>query len=219
MRESGDNLRQMALHTFRTGDGNDGVITLLLYNAHKFYEDPELIKEANDMLEEDVLVAMVRIDGRDTNGQCWDAGEVVRSASSNAYRGRGYGKLLYEFAGVLFQHITSDRSSVSSHAKKVWDKLSGQAREKKPFDNVLKPKTPPEQDDCLVDQGDGINYAIALDRGLINKRKAEMKQLVEKDVEIKNFLQEEMGIKPEEIKRQMNLGAMALFGSEYDPTA
>lgn len=216
MRENKDNLRQMALHTSQTGEGQDGVFTLLLYNAHKFYEDPELIKSDEDMFEEGVTVAMLRIDGREVNGRCWEAGTIDRSASSSFYRGRGYGKLLYEFAGVLFYYITSDRGSVSSHAKKVWDKLSTKATEKKPFDNVLKPKTPPEIDDCIVGFNQGIDYAISLDKGLRSKRQAEMNELVKKDAEIKKFLMEETGLGINEIKRQLQLASGVLFRNEYN---
>lgn len=91
-------------------------------------------------------------------GGCWNAGEVKLSAAQ-----KGYGPLMYQiamtdFAGGLFP----DRGSTSQAARAVWQKYVQRGDvEKKPFDDIKKPKTPDPADDCPLASGTSLDDETA----------------------------------------------------------
>lgn len=70
----------------------------------------------------------------------------------SAKAGDGWGSIIYDMAATWSQGgIISHRSSVKSKAEDVY-KIFGRRNdiEKKDLDDVLDPKTPPPQDDCIL---------------------------------------------------------------------
>jgi len=99
------------------------------------------------------------------HGDSWNAGEIKYSAAE-----KGYGPLMYELAMSDFPTgLMPDRFSTSPAARKVWQKYAARSDiEKKPFDDVKKPKTKPKVDDAKLipdwfdnDANDDISYLNA----------------------------------------------------------
>jgi hypothetical protein len=80
-------------------------------------------------------------------GRCNSAWQVSGIA------GPGYGPILYQIGFYLTptEELTSDRGSVKIGARKNWRKqFDSDEREKNPFDDIEKPRTPPKEDDCII---------------------------------------------------------------------
>ena len=91
-------------------------------------------------------------------GECWNAAEVKCSAAR-----KGYGPLLYEIAMSDFGTLMSDHGAGSSmSARQVWKKYEQRSDvQKKAFDDVKEPKTPPKEDDCkLIPDFEGENQYL-----------------------------------------------------------
>ena len=91
--------------------------------------------------------------------------ENCHGASSVAFAvGPGYGKEIYGMGYALSKNglLASDRGSVSGAARAAWKKVADSGRKRHKFDDRLKPKTPPIEDDCstFVDaHKEHLNYA------------------------------------------------------------
>tara|TARA_B100000212_G_C27383413_1_gene538129 strand:+ start:2537 stop:3580 length:1044 start_codon:yes stop_codon:yes gene_type:complete len=105
-------------------------------------------------------VMRVRTPGPDVYGECNGAWEVVRSAAEG-----GYGPTLYDIVMSISPNgLTSDRSSVSGEASKVWAFYANQrANVEKLF---LDPSeyTYTEEDDCMAHGEQGVGSLHSLTR-------------------------------------------------------
>lgn len=137
------------LALYRKHRGN--YITYVLYDPSAF----EYEFEAGESKTGDVTrVIFGFLEVRPHEGECWDAGEIAASAAQ-----KGYGPLMYELAMSDFHILTSDRSSTSASARKVWNVYDQRSDVKKlAFDNEDNPKTPPTEDDCKIVRGSNVAF-------------------------------------------------------------
>jgi hypothetical protein len=83
-------------------------------------------------------------------GECWNAGEVKLAAAKS-----GYGPLMYQYAMNDYAGgIFPDRQETSKAAQAVWKKFEQRPdTEKRKFDDITSPITPPKEDDCELAWG------------------------------------------------------------------
>ncbi len=139
---------------------NENVIEAILYDTSFVLENIEeimnkvlyargLFLDNNNILVTKVIKGVIGIESTESidYGKCNNAWQVSTIA------GPGYGPILYQIGFSLAPEaqLTSDRETVKIGARKNWRKQfdSGE-REKNAFDNKEAPKTPPEEDDCLI---------------------------------------------------------------------
>ena len=93
-----------------------------------------------------IVVGMISI--TEAAYPCWGASEVSQSV------GPDFGKIVYGMGYAMSPHgrLMSDRSEVSKSAMAGWSRAA-LSRKALKFDNVSKPKTKPEEDDCSVYRG------------------------------------------------------------------
>ena len=90
------------------------------------------------------------------HGNCNGAWEIIRSAAI-----RGFGPTLYDMVmSISPQGLTSDRSSVSDSAQRVWNKYANQRDDiDKAFLDPMD-LTSPEEDDCTTQGGNTSNSSL-----------------------------------------------------------
>jgi len=133
-------------------------------NWNDDYPDEDIDDATEDIVNSaisDSIVAVLRARVPGRYGDCLGAWEVIRSAAEG-----GYGPTLYDLImSISPKGLVSDRSSVSSSAKGVWQKYatSRQDVNKEYLDDEGIQVTADEEDDCALYGGraaDGIKSAM-----------------------------------------------------------
>lgn len=151
------------------------IITFILYDIfllekmrNNEEENEEFVSNPSSYLaDRGIILAMIELS--QTDEPCWDAYEILHSASSG---GKGLGFLLYKLAAA-FVHphpITGDHSSgsgTSKSARNVYNKLPAKTKD---FDDIEQPQTPEPKDDCKVGTNT-INKAYFMNDDEIQKMK------------------------------------------------
>lgn len=188
-------------------------------NKQKFFilYNPESISIENlklqKLLSSGLLLAMIATEENDeTLGKCFDARNIIRSASNNLVKGQGIGLLLYQIA-MSFEDspITGDRSGTSDSAKQVYGKLPAKTKD---FDNVLDPKTEPKEDDCYV-ANNTINKAYWINDDVKQKMKSLIPKLINNHKNILNIIQDKFGYNESSFEANLYKGALGLFTQQY----
>ena len=95
-----------------------------------------------------------------TEAPCWGAYELGRMATD-----KGFGPMLSDIVLSDVKIMTPDRLMVRPAAANLFKYYRDRRTDidKKPFDDVHNPKTPPKEDDCRInDDGDELNYAYSM---------------------------------------------------------
>lgn len=135
------NANNLAALIGKTGD----MYTAVVYDPTTAVDALEVIDDPdNEIWSREVIKGVVVISP--PSNPCWNAWEVSNIA------GRGLGKTLYGIAYAMTPDgmLMSDRNLVSPSARKAWAKAAASSRRRKPFDDVMNPKTPEREDDCIV---------------------------------------------------------------------
>jgi hypothetical protein len=138
----------------------------LLVNYVKYARAKEAIPEViEDSIEDDPVVRSGVVYARRVEGlgECHGGGVVLKSAS---WPGSGMGPAAYEAAMWYAGGLTSDRMETSRAAGRVWLNYKGRSVsgdiESLPFDDLNDPKTPPPNDDCVMQDREWLNYSYRL---------------------------------------------------------
>lgn len=132
-----------------------GLLTVLDDILFSSQDSPGTLKDLAQMItDKGIIKGFVEVGiPAGGEGNCNDAWEVSMSA------GPGYGGILYPVAfGIAAWNgktLMSDRGGSSPAARGRWGKEATQGRKSHPFDDIRDPKTPPPEDDCIM-QGDPI---------------------------------------------------------------
>jgi len=141
-------------------------------------QNPDIKKK--DLIDNNIVVSAIKIaentpELKSEYGTCMNASHVKVSAVNKNLKGKGLGKFLYKI--VMSDHpegLTPDRDFVSPSATKAWVDMSSSGVKTKTvrdpktgevhdsFDDIKKPKTPTEEDDCVIHpryDGDPLNKA------------------------------------------------------------
>lgn len=145
--------------------------------------------------------------------KCYD-GYYVGSSYSKV---KGFGKYLYRMAGQYAHSkgktLFSDRTSVSADAAGVWSYIykNTDKEDRKQFDDIKNPKTPPISDDCEINrQGRNVlNYAYDVnfpgDAGLYEKMLENGERWIA-----------ELGVPKEKVLTKVSASSFTQFRSMYD---
>ena len=124
--------------------------------AESIVEKSEVAR-ADALVEADAIVSFVEI--RKAKQPCLDAWTIYSAA--------GDGKFTYgtAFAMTPTGKLVPDRMSVSPSARAAWTKQLKKGRKNQPLDDYKHPVTPPEEDDCMLqDPHYGMDERGPLDR-------------------------------------------------------
>lgn len=131
----------------------DAVVRVVLYKGA--IKVIVIKKDSNS--SKDIFANISAYEPYDHQGNCLNAFIVGWSKTNVKGLGPFVYDLLLELAGET--GVTPDRESVSKSASKVWKYyfFNRNDVEKKPLDDIINPKTPPKEDDCLFISSQGDN--------------------------------------------------------------
>jgi len=197
-----------------------------LYDYQKllssFKEHSKLLSDRAFLYNSEISLGMIILASTEDmgHGPCWNSYEIIRSAVHKNFQGRGFGKLMYQLAMSFVWDkaqvgVTSDRSSVSQDARRIWNGMDKYSDKIKPFDDILNPKTPPPEDDCkFPSKGSGEESApgsYKLTDEIIAQRISQIKQMASKHIEVLEFFQENKGYTSEVTEKYISEAMYDLF--------
>lgn len=160
LRESKGSADGLAALTFNTSIGRTAILydpTDLVENFEEILDPDQRARFFEDYGVADIVKGVVAVRKvANWAGKCHGAWQIDYVA------GPGWGHILYPIAQALTPEglLTPDRTSVSDDAASAWEKSLKLGRPRLKFDNVKDPKTPPKEDDCLIDpERDHLNWA------------------------------------------------------------
>jgi hypothetical protein len=137
------------------------ILISAIENVQDLEEIPGVIESTLE--DEPVVRAGVRYSHSSAGGPCNRSGIVMQSAS---WEGSRMGPAAYEAAMWYAGGLASDREETSRSAGRVWKRYKNRAEdgelESIPFDNIEDPKTPPIEDDCVMQDKLWLNSSYRL---------------------------------------------------------
>ncbi len=148
----------------------------VLYNPSFYLDALAERKQKKELNQKDVDVVLSLSGGvvgaiftdKNKEGPCYDSSIIAGSSAI-----KGYGPLMYDIAMTYSpgKTLSPDRDTVSKTAHSVWKYYYDNRADvdKKKFDNIENPKTPPKEDDCPVFQNPQrpeLNYAYTAKGGV-----------------------------------------------------